>query len=95
MQTEFYTYLARCGLQAQQYQFSICRISSYYRIYLEKIPDYRGQNRDLRIVHCYMDIQKRPYICWTEPIRSVEDAKKIARAWADRTQNYICTGICF
>lgn len=95
MQTELYTYFARYGLQTQQYRFSICKIASNYRVYLEKIPDYKGRNRNLQIVHCYMDIQNRPYLCWTEPIRSVEDAKKIARVWADRTQMYICTGICF
>lgn len=95
MQSEYYTYLAQYGSQAQQYRFFICKISYNYRIYLEEIPDYRGRNRDLQIVHCYMDIQNRPYLCWTEPIRSIEDAKKIARAWADRTQTYICTGISF
>jgi hypothetical protein len=75
------------------YQFSFENQSDgTWLVYIESQPSYRGRSEDAHETHRFTD-GIRDYICWTDPILSFEDAKTIAATWADKTQNYIKTGI--
>lgn len=62
-----------------------------WRVYIQSQPPYMGRDTDAHSTHRYDD-NGRKYICWDRPIRSFEDAKRIAATWADRTQKYIRYG---
>ena len=62
-----------------------------WRIYIEWQPSYQGRPTGAHPTHRYSD-DSRSYVCWTEELRSLSDARKVAALWADGTQNYIRTG---
>jgi hypothetical protein len=68
--------------------------NSTWRVYIFSQPSYRGRSEGANETHRLTD-GGRKYICWTTPIRSLPDAKKVAAAWADKTQEYIRTGARF
>lgn len=61
-------------------------------VYIVSQPSYRGRATDTYSTHRLSDSDGRKYICWSSPIESYEDAKKIAKLWAEGTQKYIKTG---
>ena len=64
-----------------------------WRAYIVSQPSYGIQNTDSHSTHRFRDENDgRYYICWTQPFRSEEDARKVAALWADATQEYIKTG---
>ena len=65
-----------------------------WRAYIEDQPSYRDRAADSHSTHRLSD-GGRKYVCWTTPLRSLEEAKQVAALWADKTQEYIRTGICF
>lgn len=73
------------------YRFSIELRSNGYRVYILEQPSYRGRSESAWKTH-RLSHGSPKYICWTERIRSEEEAKAIAANWADRTQEYIRTG---
>ncbi len=74
------------------YAFSIERKSNGdHRVYITSQPSYRGRNTSMDATHRLVDSQGY-YVCWTRTLNSLEDAKSVAAAWADKTQNYIRTG---
>lgn len=62
-----------------------------WRAYIEEQPSYRGRPTDTHSTHRLSD-GDRKYVCWTDPLRSLEEAKQVAALWADATQQYIRTG---
>ncbi len=77
------------------YFFSFERQSSRrWRVYIEQQPSYRGRATDAHSTHRLSD-GSRKYICWTRSLRTLEEAKQVAAAWADETQKYIRTGSGF
>jgi len=62
-----------------------------WRAYIVSMPSYGRRNTSLHVTHRLRD-NGRYYVCWSEPLRSLEDAKKVAALWADLTQEYIKTG---
>ena len=76
---------------AADYGFSIERSGGEYRIYITRQPAYGRRDTSLHATHRLCD-GRRYYVCWTRPIRSVEDAKAVARAWAESTQRYVRSG---
>ena len=62
-----------------------------WRAYIEQQPSYRGRPTDAHSTHRLSD-GGRKYVCWTRPLRSLEEAKQVAALWADKTQEYIRTG---
>lgn len=65
-----------------------------WRAYIEEQPSYRGRATDAHSTHRLSD-GSRKYVCWTRPLRSLEEAKQVAALWADATQKYIRTGSGF
>ena len=63
-----------------------------WRVYIGSQPSYRGRSEGAVETHRLPD-GERQYICWTDAICSLPDAKAIAAIWADKTQNYIRTGV--
>jgi len=65
-----------------------------WRAYIENQPSYRGRDTGAHSTHRLTD-GARKYVCWTSPLRSLEEAKQVAGLWADKTQQYIRTGNSF
>lgn len=65
-----------------------------WRVYILEQPSYRGRNDSAHVTHRLSDSGGR-FICWNSPIRSFEEAKRVAAAWADLTQKYIRDGTRF
>ncbi|GHU30478.1 hypothetical protein AGMMS50256_17480 [Betaproteobacteria bacterium] len=62
-------------------------------IYIFKQPSYQGRNEDAHATHRYTDSRDgRKYICREPQPRTESDARKVAAAWADLTQEYIRSG---
>jgi len=77
----------------EDYEFSFERQSDgAWRIYIEDQPEYNGRPTDAHSTHRLSD-GGRKYVCWTNTIRSLDEAKEVAAMWADATQKYIRTGI--
>ena len=57
-------------------------------------PSYGSRDTDLHPTHRLIDTG-RYYVCWTDPLRTLSDAKRVAALWADATQNYIRSGTRF
>jgi len=86
-----YRTLYRTRDGAADYGFSIERCGGEYRVYITRQPAYGRRDTSLDATHRLRD-GGRYYVCWTRPIRSVEDAKAVARAWAESTQRYVRSG---
>ena len=54
------------------------------------MPSYRSLDTSLHTTHRLTD-NGRYYVCWTQPLSSEADARKVAKLWADLTQEYIKT----
>ena len=65
-----------------------------WRVYIERQPGYRGRSAGAHETHRLSDGRRR-YICWSGRIDTFEQAKGVARAWADATQRYIRDGTRF
>jgi len=65
-----------------------------WRAYIEQQPSYEGQATDAHSTHRLSD-GDRKYVCWTQPLQSLTEAKQVAAAWANKTQEYIRTGRTF
>ena len=65
-----------------------------WRAYIQQQPTYRGRSSDGHSTHRLSDCG-RQYVCWTKPLRSLEEAKQVSALWADKTQQYIRTGSGF
>jgi len=65
-----------------------------WRAYVESQPSYRDRATDAHNTHRLSD-GGRLYVCWTSPLRSLAEARKVAALWAEKTQNYIRTGCRF
>lgn len=80
---------------AADYKFSLEKQrNGTWRAFIEKQPSYRGRATDAHSTH-RLPTRGRTYICWTSPLRSLEEAKRVAALWADKTQQYIRTGSGF
>lgn len=63
-----------------------------WRVYIDRQPGYGNRNASEVATH-RLGTNSRPYVCWTTPLRSYEDARQVAALWADSTQQYIATGV--
>jgi hypothetical protein len=79
------------------YRFTFQEInSSCWRIYIREQPDYGGQPESGHATHRFFDeVRGQHYICWDRDISSLDDARKIAAMWAERTERYRKHGITF
>ena len=65
-----------------------------WRVYIERQPGYGVRSADTFMTHRLTD-GRRKYICWSSRIDTFEEAKGVARLWADATQRYIRDGTRF
>lgn len=84
-------YRAKGGFD-YQFTFSWRRQHGDWRIYIDRQPSYGGRDASEVATH-RLGTSSRPYVCWTAPLRSYEDARQVAALWADSTQQYIATGV--
>jgi hypothetical protein len=67
-----------------------------WRAYILEQPSYGNRASDGHSTHRFSDEERKmTYVCWTNPFRSLDEAKKVAAIWADKTQEYIRTGSKF
>ena len=67
-----------------------------WRIYIMSTIDYKDRNIDPIPLHRIYDAEnKYDYICWDHPIETLEDARYIARLYAEITTIYIQFGGSF
>lgn len=77
------------------YGFAFSRMSAgFYRVYIVSQPSYGFRDTSVHATHRLTDGDRR-YICWTGVLRTEEQARAVAAAWADRTQEYIVSGKSF
>jgi hypothetical protein len=65
-----------------------------WRAYIESQPSYRSRATDAHSTH-RLSVGSRKYVCWTSELRSLDEAKRVAALWANKTQEYIRTGKTF
>lgn len=81
---------------ATDYRFSFEKQNDgTWRAYIEGQPSYNGRASDAHSTHRLTGNNGRHYVCWTDPLRSLPEAKQVAALWADATQEYIRTGKTF
>lgn len=74
------------------YRFSYERQSDgTWRAYILNQPGYGGRDEGAHPTHRLSD-GTRKYVCWSAPISTFEQAKKVSALWADATQGYIRSG---
>jgi hypothetical protein len=75
------------------FTFDFVRVESAgtWRVYIRAQPPYEGRNESAVSSHRLSDARGR-YICWDQPLRTLDEAKGVARAWSDATNVYIDTG---
>jgi hypothetical protein len=62
-----------------------------WRVYVVRHPPYGGRPTGSVQSHRLTDACGT-FICWDRPLTTLDEAKGVARAWADATQVYITTG---
>lgn len=65
--------------------------SGEWRVYIVHQPSYNGRPSGTVETHRLTDGARR-YVCWVPGPRTLDEAKGVARAWADATHEYIRTG---
>lgn len=63
-----------------------------WRIYIQQQPRYNGRPEGAFETHRLSDARGH-YICWEPAPRTLDQAKGVARAWADATHEYIQSGV--
>ncbi len=76
------------------YKFSFeSRGDGSWRIYIQSQPGYGARESGFHATHRLRDESDgRLYVCWTNPIKTLEDGKSVAKLWADKTEKYILFG---
>lgn len=74
------------------YKFSFEDIGDGYRAYIVDMPSYGSRDQGLHTTHRLRDNRNRYYVCWSKPLYTLDDLKKVVALWSDYTQIYIKTG---
>jgi hypothetical protein len=85
------SYRTKDGMADYKFSFEYLN-GSGYRAYILDMPSYGGRDKSLHITHRLKD-GERYYICWSQPLHTLEDLKKVVAFWSDLTQTYIRTGM--
>lgn len=67
------------------------QIDGTWRPYILNQPSYNGRETDQHSTHRLSD-GSRNYICWDRQLETLDEAKKVAAIWADKTLEYIRSG---
>lgn len=75
------------------YSFSFEQVrDGYWRAYIMGMPSYGTRRTDASTTHRLSE-GGRSFVCWSGSLKSEEDARQVAKKWADMTQVYIRTGV--
>jgi hypothetical protein len=91
-------YVGRYRTESGRYCFSWSfeeQSDGEVRIYIVSQPSYGGRSSGAHETHRYGLGSGRPWVCFEPPPSSREDAIEVAKAWAERTEQYILWGINF
>ena len=78
--------------RAMTFTFDFVQLSDdTWRVYITDQPPYGPRATSSMATHRLSDSRGR-YICWDRALRTLDDAKGVARAWADATQVYVASG---
>lgn len=80
-----------CPVEPLAIKFTYEQVGHEWRVYIDSAIDYRGRATSAVETH-RLGLPQRPYVCWSTPIRTYDDAKTISANWAEGTLNYIATG---
>ena len=91
-----YTVYAETGCNGadNRYVFTLKRLPSGYRCYIDRTPSYRGRSTDMHATHHLIDSRGK-YICYTANLPYIAQAKNLCKQWSNLTQRYIETGRTF
>ena len=84
-------YRTKDGLADYDFSFEQ-QLDGSWRVYIVSQPSYGIRDTSSLATHRVRDRDGRYYICWTQPLMSEQDARKVAALWADNTQAYIRWG---
>ena len=73
------------------FRFAWIAQQNTWRVYIEQQPPYGSRAAGAPATH-RLGLPSRPYVCWTNPLRTYSEARSVAALWADATQHYIATG---
>lgn len=93
MRTEFtgIKYRSADGRADYVFDFEYVSPDVGWRAYIVSQTPYRGRDESMHATH-RLGPEGSRYVCWTDPLRTIAEAKHIAALWADCTQEYIRTG---
>ncbi len=75
------------------YKFSLeYQSGGGYQAFILDMPSYNGRDQDIYTTHRSIDEHGRYYVCWSKPLYTEEELKKVVALWSDLTQTYIRTG---
>ena len=81
------------ALGGSEFTLELCETGTdRWTIYILRQPGYRTRRSGPASSHRYIDREGRPYVCWSQRLRSPDEAYAVARLWAEATEYYISTG---
>ena len=82
----------RCRDGRSDFGFEFARMSDgSWRTYIADSPGYGSRDSSLHATHRLRDGHGY-YVCWTVALRTEDEARQVAKAWAENTVGYIATG---
>lgn len=88
-------YRTQDGRSDFTFRFTSRPWTSAVRVYIENMPSYGNRATDGHSTHRYTDPRGQRYICFEPAPTDMTSAFNIAKAWAEKTWNYIKTGTSF
>lgn len=75
------------------YRFRLRQVGSEWRAYILDQPSYGSRRSDGHVTHRYYDAsESRHYVCYEPMPRSADDARAVAKRWAEGTTRYCRNG---
>jgi hypothetical protein len=74
------------------YVFRLTERNNLWRIYILKRIENSQFPISLSTCHMLIDEFNHYYVCWTDPITSIDDARYIADQWAVNYHHYVHSG---
>jgi hypothetical protein len=73
------------------YVFQIEWVDGGHRAYIVSMPSYGNRDTSLHTTHRLIS-GGRHYVCWSQPLATIDEAKTVIALWSDFTQEYIRSG---
>jgi len=74
------------------FMFKYIQKNGDWRAYILNPIDYKDRNSARSVTHRHFDSSlKLYYVCWTAPVKRLDDMVAISKKWAEATVEYIRT----